>query len=66
MSKTLNIPAVDAFNLASEWEKWKKRFHYYVATVGLSGNKQKWAVLLHLIGTAGQDIFDTLSLCFRR
>ena len=67
MSKILDIPAVEAFNrntdgnLASEWEKWKKRFQYYVAAAGLSDNKQKQAVLLHLIGQAGLEIFDTLS-----
>ena len=67
MSKILDIPAVEAFNcntdgnLASEWEKWKKRFQYYVAAAGLSDNKQKRAVLLHLIGPAGQEIFDILS-----
>ena len=66
MSKTLDIPAVEALicnadvNLASEWEKWKKRVQYYVAAAELSDNKQKKAVLLHLIGPAGQEIFDTL------
>ena len=66
MSKILDIPVVEAFNcntdgnLASEWEKWKKRFQYYVAAAGLSDNKQKRAVLLHLIGPAGQENFDTL------
>ena len=67
MSKILDIPVVEAFNcntdgnLASEWEKWKKRFQYYVAAAGLSDNKQEQAVLLHLIGPAGQEILDTLS-----
>ena len=66
MSKILDNSAVEAFscitdgNLASEWEKWKKRFQYYVAAAGLSDNKQKRAVLLHLIGPAGQENFDTL------
>ena len=47
MSKILDIPAVEAFNcntdgnVASEWEKWKKRFQYYVAAAGLSDDKQK-------------------------
>ena len=68
MSKILDIPAVEAFNcntdgnLVSEWEKWKKRSQYYVAAAGLSDNKQKRAVLLHLTGPAGQEIFDALSL----
>ena len=67
MSSILDIPAAEALNcntdgnLASEWEKWKKRFHYYVDAAGLSDNKQKRGVLLHLIGPAGQEIFDTLS-----
>ena len=67
MSKILDIPPVEAFNcntdsnLASSWEKWKKRFQYYVAAAELSDNKQKWAVLLHLIGPAGREIFGTLS-----
>ena len=45
MSKILDIPAAEAFdcntdgNLASEWEKWKKRFRHYVAAAGLSDNK---------------------------
>ena len=46
--------------MASEWEKWKKRFQYHVAVAGLSDNKQKRAVLLQLIGPAGQEIFETL------
>ena len=59
MSKTLDIPAVEAFNcnthgnLASEWQKWKKRLQYYIATAGLSDNKQKQTLLLYLIGPAG-------------
>ena len=67
MSKILDIPAVETFNcntddnLTSDWEKWKKRFQYYVAAAGLSDNKQKREVLLHLIGPAGQEIFDTFS-----
>ena len=67
MSKILDIPAVEAFNcntdgnLASEWEKWKKGFQYYVGAAGPSDNKQKQAVLLPLIGPAGQETFDTLS-----
>ena len=69
MSKTLDIPAVEAFNcnthgnLASEWQKWKKRLQYYIATAGLSDNKQKQALLLYLIGPAGN--FQH-SPCFRR
>ena len=42
--------------MASEWEKWKKRFQYHIAVAGLSDNKQKRAVLLQLIGN-----FETLS-----
>ena len=61
------MPAVEAFNcntdgnLASQLEKWKKRFQCYIATSGLSDNKQKQAALLLLIGPPGQEIFDTLS-----
>ena len=68
MSKILEILAVVAFNcnidgnLAFEWEKWKKRFQYYVAAAGMSDNKEKRAVLLNLIGPARQEIFNTLSL----
>ena len=64
MSKIQDIPAVEAFNCytdgsqASEWEKWKKRFQYYIAAAELS---DKRAVLLHLIGSAEKEIFDTLS-----
>ena len=67
MSKILDIPAVEAFscnndgNLASEWGKWKKRFQYYAAASGVNDNKQKRAVLLDLVGPAGQKIFETLS-----
>ena len=67
MSNILDIPAVEAFNcntdgnLVSEWEKCKKRFQYHVAASGLSDNKEKRAVLLHLIGPLGQEIFNTLS-----
>ena len=67
MSKMLDIDAVEAFrcsadgNLVSEWEKWKKRFQYYVFVAGLSYKKQKRAVLQHLVGPAGHEIFDTLS-----
>ena len=66
--KILDIPTLEAFscntdgNLASEWEKWKKRFQYYVAAAGLKDDKQKWAVLLNLIGPPGQEIFDRRQL----
>ena len=38
-----------------------ERFQYDLADAGLSGNKQKRAVLRHFIGPAGQKFFDTLS-----
>ena len=56
---SLDIRAIEAFNcntdgnLASECQKWKKRLQYYVATAGLSDNKQKQTTLLYLIGPAG-------------
>ena len=41
--------------------KMEERFQYYIAAAELSDKKQKRAVLLHLIGSAKQEIFDTLS-----
>uniref|UniRef100_A0A7M5UIV2 CCHC-type domain-containing protein n=1 Tax=Clytia hemisphaerica TaxID=252671 RepID=A0A7M5UIV2_9CNID len=63
----LNIPAVPPFDpmgnqntVASRWEKWKKSFTFFVAAAAVNDDNRKRSLLLHLMGTASQEIFETL------
>lgn len=66
MAKVLDLPAVPAFSvsdhrtLAQRWEKWTKSLDYYLRASGVTDQKQKRAVLLHLAGPDVQEIFETL------
>ena len=67
-AKILDIPTIQPFDCKGDsnkllplWVKWKKCFEYYVTAVGVTDDSQKQALLLlHLIGSDGQEIFDTL------
>ena len=64
----LQIPAVSPFQphgdtntIAQRWTKWKKSFNYFLAASGVTEEARKKALLLHLVGSETQDIFDTLT-----
>ncbi|CAB3992802.1 Retrovirus-related Pol poly from transposon, partial [Paramuricea clavata] len=46
--------------LAQRWEKWTKSLDYYLRASGVTDQKQKRAVLLHLAGPDVQEVFETL------
>ena len=66
MAKVLDLPAIPPFSvsetssLAQRWEKWTKSLDYYIRASGISDQKQKRAILLHLAGPDVQEIFETL------
>ena len=66
MAKVLDLPAVPPFSvsdhrtLAQRWEKWTKSLDYYLRASGVTDQKQKRAVFLHLAGPDVQEIFETL------
>jgi hypothetical protein len=67
MATKLDIPCVPQFviggeltNVAQRREDWMKRFKYYMEASGITAQKQKRALLLHLAGPEVQDIYDTL------
>ena len=66
MAKVLDLPAVPPFSvsdhrsLSQRWEKWTKSLDYYLRASGVTDQKQKRAVLLHLAGPDVQEIFETL------
>ena len=66
MAKVLDLSAVPTFSvsdhrtLAQRWEKWTKSLDYYLCASGVTDQKQKRAVLLHLAGPDVQEIFETL------
>ncbi len=66
MAKVLDLPAIPPFSvsetssLAQRWDKWTKSLDYYIRASGISDQKQKRAILLHLAGPEVQEIFETL------
>ncbi|XP_028414242.1 uncharacterized protein K02A2.6-like [Dendronephthya gigantea] len=66
MAKVLDLPEIQPFvvsdpsSLAQRWEKWTKSLDYYIRASGISDQKQKRAILLHLAGADVQEIFETL------
>ena len=67
MAKALPVTVLEPFNLHADnssvgirWERWMKSFQYYVTGSGITDKAQKRALLLHLVGTDVQEIFETL------
>ncbi|CAB4041494.1 Uncharacterized protein K02A2.6, partial [Paramuricea clavata] len=66
MAKVLDLPAIPPFSvsetssLAQRWDKWTNSLDYYIRGSGISVQKQKKAILLHLAGAEVQEIFETL------
>ena len=63
----LQIPSIPQFNpkgdpnnTGQKWEKWKRSFEYFILASGIENDDRKRALLLHLLGTATQEIFETL------
>ena len=65
-AKVLDLPAVPPFSvfyhrtLAQQWEKWTKSIDCYLRASGVTDQKQKGAVFLHVAGPDVQEIFETL------
>ena len=51
-------PVSDPTSLSQRWKAWRRT---YIAAVGVTGGKQKRALLLYQAGAATQELFDTLS-----
>ena len=66
MTKVLDLPAIPSFSetetssFAQRWDKWTKSLDYYIRASGISDQKQKRAILLHLAGADVREIFETL------
>ena len=67
MAAQLQIPMISAFSPAGEpstvaqrWQKWVKSFQYFITASGITDGDRKRAMLLHLVGSETQDIFETL------
>ena len=50
----------DETSIGQRWEKWKKSLEYYLTASGLTDDKQKRGLLLHLGGEEVQDVWDSL------
>ncbi|KAJ8707693.1 hypothetical protein PYW07_011370 [Mythimna separata] len=62
--KQLNISSDPANNNAESWKRWWQQLELYLLATGLdkSSEKRKIAILLHLIGERGLNIFNTFNL----
>ena len=60
MAKVLDLPVIETSSLAQRWDKCTKSLDYYIRASGISDQKQKRAILLHLAGAEVQEIFETL------
>ena len=63
-----DVPAPKAFSVqedpssvAQRWKKWLASFEIYLEAAGITKDKQKCALLLHVAGLEVQDIFATLT-----
>ena len=54
------IPDSDPASTGPRWTKWKKRFENFLTAMNVNEPKRQRALLLHDIGEATYDIFDTL------
>ena len=54
------IPDSDPASTGPWWTKWKKSFENFLTAINVNEPKRQRALLLHYIGEAAYDIFDTL------
>ena len=54
-------PKGEPTTLSVRWKRWKRAFHLYVASKGVTNQAQKVALLLHSGGIELQEIFYTLT-----
>ena len=54
-------PKGEPTTLSVRWKRWKRAFHLYVASKGVTNQAQKVALLLHSGGMDLQEIFYTLA-----
>ena len=53
-------PKGEPNSLSVRWKLWKRAFNLYVASKGVTNDRQKVALLLHTGGMALQEVFYTL------
>ena len=53
-------PRGEPSSVAQQWTKWKKPFQYFLVPSGITTEAHKKALLLHLVETETQEIFNTL------
>lgn len=53
-------PKGEPNSLSVRWKRWKRAFNLYVASKGVTNEKQKVALLLHSGGMELQEVFYTL------
>ena len=68
MATQITVPGVHPFNphgdpnkIAQTWDKWQKSFQYVLDVSGITNDKRKKAMLLHMAGPETQEVFDTLT-----
>ena len=64
MATRLDLPPPLPFDVRSSetWEKWVRRFTYYITAAGVASPERKKALLLHLAGPDVQDLIETITL----
>ena len=67
LATQITVPGVHPFHphgdpnkIAQTWDKWKKSFQYFLDASGITNDKRKKAMLLHMAGPETQEVFDTL------
>ena len=54
-------PHGDPNKIALTWDKWQKSFQYFLDASGITTDKRKKAMLLHMAGPETQEAFDALT-----
>ena len=53
-------PRGDPTSLSQKWARWFKSFEYFIVASGIRDDGRKRAILLHMLGTESQELFETL------
>ena len=64
----LNLPSIEAFsidnsgslNLSKRWTRYKEDFEFYLTASGVTQDKQKLALLLHLGGHELREVYHSV------
>ena len=55
-------PNGDQTSLSQRWTKCVKSFNYFITASGINNDERKHALLLHMVGPATQEIYETLGV----